>query len=86
VRAREERFMSAESPLSISRFAVGARTCVMTIPKPRAGEAASCVIEWLPDVPTRLTPAELAEYRAGRDQVLTALSRRLGITAAVVEL
>lgn len=78
--------MSAEAPLSVSRFAVGDRTCALTIARPKVGEMASCVVEWHPDIPTRLTPAELREYRAGRDQVLAALARELGITAAVVDL
>lgn len=78
--------MSAESPLSVSRFGVGERTCVMTIPRPKAGQLASCVVEWVPDVPDRLSPSEMGEYRAGRDRVLAALARELGITAAVVEI
>lgn len=78
--------MSGEAPLSVSRFAVGVRTCVLTIARPRKGDVASCVVEWIPDRPERLTAVELGEYRSGRDQALTALARRLGINAAVLEL
>jgi hypothetical protein len=84
--AREGQQMSAEAPLSVARFGVGTRTCVLTIARPRPGETAACVVEWIPDLPTRLSAEELAEYRAGRDRALAAVAQRLGITAAVIEM
>lgn len=82
----EEIAMSAEAPLAMTRFGVGSRTCVLTIARPKLGELACCVVEWIPDVPKRLGPAEIVEYRTGRDRALAELAQQLGITTAVLEL
>jgi hypothetical protein len=39
-------------------------------------------IEWSPEQPRRLTPAEIEQYRAGRDTALAAL----GLRTLLVEL
>ena len=65
---------------------VGRYTATLTTPKPQPGQALSASIEWSPSTPDRLSGAELAQYRAGRNQALAEMSRRLGIRAAVVEL
>lgn len=41
--------------------------------------------EWTPDVPTRLTSSEWAEYRAGRHAALTEIAEALQINVGVLD-
>lgn len=76
--------MSAESAF-VRTWRAGRYTATLTYPISRAGEVRSAAIEWSPAMPRRLTPAELAEYRAGRDHALAALSAEFGVRIAVLE-
>jgi hypothetical protein len=78
--------MSAEAALAVRSWKAGRYTCTLTVQRPRAGALVSCVIEWAPQVPHRLTDGEISEYRAGRNTALAELSAELGINAAVIEL
>lgn len=77
--------MSGEAPLVHRSFAVGRRTCEVTIPRPPVGGVISMVVEWLPEPPRQLAPEELAEYRRGRDAAVAEAARLIGMTAAVIE-
>jgi hypothetical protein len=55
---------------------VGRYTVTLTVPKPQAGTVQGMVAEWHPDVPERLTDAELAQYRAGHNAALAELGAR----------
>jgi hypothetical protein len=68
-------------------FRVGRRyRCSIALPLASI-EQGSAVIEtrWEPDVPRRLTKAELRDYRRGRDALMTEAARVLGGAVAVVE-
>jgi hypothetical protein len=73
--------MSAETVAVARSWTVGKYICTLTVPRPRPGAAVACSIEWEPEQPRRLTEAEIAEYRAGRNAALKAL----GVRALVVE-
>lgn len=77
--------MSAEAAFTRS-WAVGAFTASLSAPRPKPGQQLAAVIEWAPSVPARLTPDELAAYRAGRDAALLELATELGASVAVVDL
>lgn len=77
--------MAAEKPLFTGTFPVGERTVTLTVSRGRKGGPGAMVVEWTADRPARLTPAELAEYRAGRDAALAELGHLLGGRVAVVE-
>jgi hypothetical protein len=47
--------------------------------------AAQIEARWEPDVPRRLTKAELRDYRRGRDELLAEAARLLGGAVAIVE-
>lgn len=80
--------MSAEAPAVIRRWSwgVGGYVCTLTVPKPNAGKAACCSIEWSPAVPDQLDAELWAEYRAGRDKAIADWARELGLNVAVVDL
>jgi hypothetical protein len=78
--------MSASAAVFSKSWLVGHRTVTMTIPRGKPGQAASCSVEWDPDLPKRLTPAELVQYRAGMSCALLKLSRDLDIRIAAVDL
>lgn len=78
--------MSGQIPALTRTFSVGKFRCVVSIPKVEIGRAASAVIEWWPYTPKRLTPAELDQYRQGRDAAISELAALTGLTAAVVEI
>jgi hypothetical protein len=40
--------------------------------------------EWTPDTPKRLTEAEAADYRRGRDAFLAEIARRIGGNVMVI--
>jgi len=77
--------MSAEAAICVRTWTVGWRTCTLTMQRPKAGAVLHCSMEWAPDKPVRLSDAEIAEYRRGRNAALAEISLELGINAAVVE-
>lgn len=78
--------MSAEAPALVRSWPVGRYTCTLLMPRLRGKALTSCVIEWSPEQPRKLTEPEIAQYRAGRDAALADVAQRLGIKAAVVDL
>lgn len=66
-------------------FRVGKFKVVMSFPKPERGRAGAIVMEWSPYTPKRLTPAELEQYRQGRDAAVAELAEATGMTTMVVE-
>ena len=77
--------MSAETGISRS-WPVGRYTCTLTMLRPKRGGLGHVVIEWEPQMPDRLTDAEIAEYRAGRNKAVSELAGELGGNLAVVDL
>lgn len=78
--------MSAELPVLVRSFRVGARTCTVTIPRIAGTRApVSMLVEWSPDIPRNLSAAEWAQYRLGRDAAIREVADLLGGTALVVE-
>lgn len=78
--------MTTESALISRTFAVGWRyRCTLTVPAPRVGAVACVVAEWEPGLPKRLSAAELADYRRGRDAIFAEAARRMGTPVVVVE-
>jgi hypothetical protein len=73
--------MSAEAAAACRSFSVGRYTVTLTVPTLKAGVAAAVVVEWTPELPERLTAAEVAEYVRGRNAVLVAL----GLPVLVIE-
>jgi hypothetical protein len=73
--------MSAEAAAVVRSWAVGRYTVTVTAPKPRPGQVMHILMEWSPEQPKRLTPAEAEQYRTGRDKAL----RCLGLPALVVD-
>ncbi len=78
--------MSAEAAMAVRSWSAGRHTCTLTVQRPKASALVACVIEWAPVQPVRLTDAEIAEYRAGRNKALAEVARELGVNAAVIEL
>ena len=76
--------MTAEAAAFTATWRVGSRTVTLTSPRPKPGRALSAVIEWDPAMPRKLSPAEMAEYRAGRDAALADMAQALGVTVAVL--
>jgi hypothetical protein len=76
--------MTAEAAAFTRTWRAGRYTVQLTAPRPKPGQAQSAVIEWSPRLPRKLTPAESAEYRTGRDAALLELSKALGIPVVVV--
>lgn len=74
--------MSAERAALTHSWQVGAFTATLTVQHLHPGRAAAAIVEWAPHLPTALTPAELNDYRKGRDIALQAL----GLPALVVDL
>lgn len=73
--------MSAEAAAITRSWSVGPYTATLTVPKAKPGQTVAAVIEWEPRVPQRLKPAEIEQYRAGRDAAIKAL----GLNVLVVE-
>lgn len=78
--------MSAEAAYCTRSWSAGRYTCTLTMRRPKPGAVMSACISWLPEQPRKLTDAEIADYRKGRDAALADVSRELGINAAVLEL
>lgn len=73
--------MSASAPALVRSWRVGNRTATLTVSQPGASGQRAAVIEWLPDQPRSLSPAELDEYRRGRNAAFKAL----GLSALIIE-
>lgn len=65
--------MSAESAALVHSWSVGQYTATLTVPKAKPGVPVMAVIEWDPEMPERLSPDEIKQYRAGRNAALAAL-------------
>lgn len=74
--------MSASPPALVRSWRVGKRTATLMVSEPGPDGQRSAVIEWDGDTPTNLSPAELNEYRRGRDAAFKAL----GLNALVIEI
>jgi hypothetical protein len=74
--------MSAEAAALSRTWSVGRYTVTLTVPPLRPAGVLNAVVEWSPSVPAKLTPDELEQYRAGRDDAI----RALGVRALVVDL
>ena len=74
--------MSASLPALVRSWRVGSRTATLTVSQPDINGQRSALIEWDGDVPKKLSPAELEQYRRGRDAAFKAL----GLSALVVEI
>ena len=75
--------MSAESAFTRS-WRVGAYLATLSCPRPHPGATAFACIEWEPSIPQRMTPAEVTEYRVGRDSALAELAEEMVIALAIV--
>jgi len=78
--------MSAESPALVRSFSVGPRTVTMTAPPLERGKVVCLVVEWAPDMPTRLSRREWRAYRSGRAAVTRELGKLLGGGVLTVEI
>lgn len=78
--------MSAEAPLMVRAWRVGARTCTMTVPRPSPGSPAHVAMEWTPDLPFGLNADEWQQYRQGRDAAIAEVAQALQMSVAVVDL
>lgn len=79
--------MNAEAVALSVTFPVGRKYRVtVTMPQSRRGEIHSAVFDWEPDVPRRLTKAELQDYRRGRNAAVAELAARTGLRTLVVEI
>lgn len=76
--------MSASAAF-VRAWRVGKFTATLSMPPPRRGESLAAVIEWSPAVPSRLTPDEIREYRAGRAAAMRDLAAHFGVSVALVE-
>jgi hypothetical protein len=77
--------MSAIAAISRT-WNVGEFTCTLSLSRPSPGHPPSACCDWEPATPERLTAAEMAEYRKGRNLAVLALSAELGISTLVVDL
>jgi hypothetical protein len=69
-------------------FRVGCRyRCTMTkdVANHVSGEIGALEAQWEPDVPRRLSKAEIADYRRGRDAFYARVANILGVRAMVAE-
>ena len=66
-------------------FKVGKRYW-RSVTLPLEEHAVTLHVGWQPDVPTRLTDAELRDYRTGRDALLKEAANILGLSVLVTEI
>jgi len=78
--------MTSHSAAAVRSFRVGPYIATLTIPPAQPGSPRSAVIEWHPHLPASLTPAQLDQYRRGRNMALREMSAELGLNTMVVEL
>lgn len=78
--------MSAEAVAFTRSWKVGAYTATLSVPRCGPGVVTSACIEWDPEMPPRLTPRELEQYRTGRNEAVAAMAQALGIRIGVVDI
>ncbi len=77
--------MSASKLFLVRTFRVGRYTCTLSVANPGAGTPAAASVEWTPHLPIRLSNAEVAQYRKGRDKAASEIAALLGGSALVIE-
>lgn len=77
--------MSAEAAAFTASWPVGRFVATLTMPRVTAGAVLAAVIEWSPAMPSKLTEAEVQEYRTGRDAALREMASRLGLHIGVID-
>ena len=77
--------LSTPASLAIHQFRVGKYTCTLRVPVPQDGSIAGLNAEWSPGVPTRLSSADLRQWRRGRNEALAQVAARLGGPVVVLE-
>lgn len=77
--------MSAEAVLLVRSWQVGARTCTMTIPRPKHRRPVHVAMEWDPAPPDRMTADEWRQYRQGRDAAIAEVAEALQVSVAVLD-
>ena len=65
--------MSAEAAVLSRSWRVGRWTATLTLPAVKPGTFVNAVVEWTPELPNHLTPAEMKAYRVGRDTAVAEL-------------
>lgn len=79
--------MSATAAALTASWTVGRWRCTLTVPQPAPGQQRAAAVEWEPVLPDRrLTPAEVDQYRRGRDSAMRELAAQLGGVVALIEL
>lgn len=78
--------MTAEAAAFQASWSVGDYTATLTMPRAKAGQTMHACIEWAPEMPTRLTPAEMKQYREGRGRALAEMATALDVRVGVIEL
>ena len=76
--------MSA-STMFVRSWPVGRYRCTLTLPAQAEG-VTGLSVEWQPRVPKRLTEAELAAYRRGRNEALQAWAAASGRPVAILDI
>lgn len=66
-------------------FTVGHRVVTVSLPDIDPNRVGVLTFDWTPDVPTNMSEAEWAQYRAGRDTLLAEVSRILDGRVIVAE-
>lgn len=70
----------------VRTWSVGSNfTATLSCPGIEAGEQQAAEVQWSPHLPKKLTPAQLDEYRRGRDAALDDLAAHLGLRIGVVD-
>lgn len=69
--------MTRDSVAIVRTFKVGNYTCTLSSPSPERGAVLVMTAEWSPQVPVRLSSAELRAYRAGRDAFVAELAAQV---------
>ena len=62
-------------------IAIGKFTCEFTFDD----EQNHFAVEWAPEIPTKLTPKEIAEYEALRHRFVTEIMRATGVEVMIVD-
>jgi len=66
--------LSAQAPALIRTWKVSRYTVTLTASTVQPGSLAAIAMEWSPELPERLTEAEIAEYVRGRNAALAELA------------
>ncbi len=78
--------MSGEAAF-VRFWSVGRYRVELSCPRPKPGGGlVSAVIAWDPVMPSKLSPEEARDYRAGRDAALRDLATELKVDMGVLEL